>query len=145
MGVLQFKAGVTLRPHPAGARLLGAIERVTRAWPSDVTITAGSDSHPPTDPHTLGKAFDVRTHGMVDGEKQRFLALVLQDLAEDAADTLRTQTIADIWYARNTKLWFGQVEDHNGPSEHIHLQLRNAAVFPPTSPATPVAPPTLNA
>ncbi|MEY2873114.1 MAG: hypothetical protein RLZZ373_485, partial [Pseudomonadota bacterium] len=80
MGILRFKDGVTLKPDPAGARLLGAIERVTRVWSTDITITAGSDNHPLTDPHTLGRAFDIRTHGMSDSQKKLFLTSVLQDL-----------------------------------------------------------------
>lgn len=130
MGILRYKDGVTLKPDAAGTRLLGAIERITRTWPTDVTITAGSDSHPPTDPHTLGRAFDVRTHGMQDNEKTAFLHLVLVDLMDANETGPAEQTIKGIWYACNTKLWFAQVENHALDAEHIHLQLRNAAIFP---------------
>lgn len=126
MGILRYKDGVTLRPDPAGARLLGSIERVTRTWPTDMTVTAGSDGHKPGDPHTLGRGFDVRTHGLDDHQKSAFLNLVLADLDDGA---LVEQKITGIWYAANTKIWFAQVENYNTDTEHLHFQLRNTAVF----------------
>lgn len=137
MSVLIFKPGVTLRPDGAGARLQGALDRVVRTWPADLTITAGSDSHGPTDPHTLGRAFDVRTHGLSDDQKEQLLRAVLLDLQEAPDDAPAELTIAGIWYAIATRRWFGQIEFHNQDNEHAHLQLRNGRTWPP--PATGVA------
>ena len=135
MGVLRFKDGVTLTPDVAGARLLGSIERVVRTWPTDMVVTCGSDSHPPTDPHTHGRAFDLRTHGLTDDQKKTLLTEVLADLREPDLDPPVEMPIAGIWFAANTRFWFGQIENHLADDEHLHVQLRNAAVFPlPTSP-----------
>lgn len=130
MSALRFKDGVTLTPNAAGARLLGSIERAARTWPTDLTVTAGSDSHPPTDPHTLGQAFDVRTHGMLDGDKQALLRRVLEDLEDSAHDVAALMVLPGIWFALATTRWFGQIEHHNEPTEHAHVQLRNGRTFP---------------
>lgn len=135
MSVLLFKDGVTLKPDSAGARLHGALDRVVRTWPSDLTISAGSDSHGPADPHTLGRAFDVRTHGLTDDQLKQLLRAVLLDLHEGLDDAPAELTIPGIWYALATRRWFGQIEHHNEPAEHAHFQLRNGRTWPP--PRTP--------
>jgi len=124
---LLFKRGVTLTPHPAGARLLGSLDRVARIRAADLTVTSGSDGHPATSSHGRGRAFDVRTHGLTDIEKVELLNDVLDDLDDGQTTTL---TIAGIWWARATDHWFGQIEAHGQPNEHLHLQLRNGRTFP---------------
>lgn len=126
---LLFKPGVTLIPDPAGARLLGSIERLARRWPSDLTVSCGSDSHPPTDPHSLGRAFDVRTHGMTDDEKRLLIRAVLLDLQDGPADPPKLLAIQEIWYALATRAWFGQIEHYGDADEHCHLQLRKNVTF----------------
>lgn len=128
MSTLRFKDGVTLTPNVAGARLLGSIERAARTV--DLTITAGSDSHGPADPHTRGQAFDVRTHGMLDGDKQALLRRVLEDLADGAHDATVLMVLPGIWFALATTRWFGQIENHGLDTEHAHFQLRNGRTFP---------------
>lgn len=133
MGVLRYKDGVTLRPDPAGARLHGALERVARTWPTDLTITAGSDSHGATDPHTLGRGFDVRTHGMTDAQKRALVVTVLLDasgLTPESGIQPFEMAIPGIWLAMATTLWFGQIENHGLDTEHAHVQLRNGRTFP---------------
>lgn len=127
MGDVLFKVGVTLTPDPAGARLLGSIDRVARTWPTDLTITSGSDSHPPTDPHTLGRAFDLRTHDLADGGKRQLLDQILLDLCDGGADYPTAMPLPGIWLAMATAHWFGQVEEYQQPDEHLHVQSRHAA------------------
>ena len=38
MAILVFKAGVTLKPDPAGARLLGSLDRIARFSAADIVI-----------------------------------------------------------------------------------------------------------
>lgn len=123
--ITRFKPGVQLTPDPAGTRLLAAIDRVAMNSPYDVTITCGSEAHSMNDPHTLGRAFDVRTHEYNDTEKADLLRSILAELADEPPEVLK---IAGIWYALATDEWFGQIEDHGGDNEHLHVQRRNGAV-----------------
>ena len=136
MGCLLFKEGVTLKPDPAGARLLGALDRVTRRQPFDVTVTCGSDGHPADDPHSHGRAFDVRTHGLTDEQKKQVLSDVLSDLRDDVHDYPFVMPIVGIWLAMATHRWFGQVEHHTEDGEHLHFQLRNGQTWPPAGTVT---------
>lgn len=132
MGILQFKAGVTLRnpPEPVTARLLGVLDHMARMQVADLVVTSGSDSHPVTDPHTLGRAFDIRTHGLPDDSKHDLLFGILDDLQDGPDEDPQPMTIEGIWLAAATRLWFAQIEHHNEPDEHLHVQLRNGRVFP---------------
>lgn len=124
--ITRYKDGVQIRPDSAGTRLLGAIDRVAMNSPYDVTVTCGSEAHPPNDVHSQGRAFDLRTHDFNDAEKADLLRAILAELTDEPPDILQ---IPGIWYALATDEWFGQIEDHNGPNEHCHVQLRNGAVF----------------
>lgn len=128
MGALFFKAGVTLRPSSAGARLIGTLDRLARSRALGLTVTAGADSHPPGDPHTLGEAFDVRIHGIQDVVDIRVL---LRAILEDLEGVSRDMEIPGVWYAAATPTWFAQIEDFGAPNEHLHVQLRRGQVFPP--------------
>lgn len=123
--ITRFKPGVQLTPDPAGTRLLGAIDRVAMNSPFDVTITCGSEAHGPNDPHTAGRAFDVRTHDLEDVEKADLLRAIMAELADEPPDVLK---IDGIWYALATDDWFGQIEHHGEVTEHLHVQRRNGAV-----------------
>lgn len=137
---LLTKVGVTISPNPAGLHLLGSIERVARTWTvGDLTITAGSDSHPIGDVHTLGQAFDLRTHGLSDSQRKGLLERILADLQQSPADVATTLSLTDIWYARAVLLWFGQIENYNQPNEHLHIQLRNGRQFPQTLAPRPMS------
>lgn len=133
MSLLLFKAGVRLVPDPAGARILGTLDRLTRELAYDLTITAGADSHPPTDPHTLGRAFDVRTHDLTLDQKLYVLRAVLLDLQDGAADAPETLAIAGIPHNLATRYFFGQLENEGGADEHLHFQLRRGATLPETT------------
>jgi hypothetical protein len=73
----------------------------------------------------------VRTHGLTDDEKAMLLRGILADLADVIDDPIVTLPIGGIWLAQRTRIWFGQVEFHGAPNEHLHCQLRQRAVFPP--------------
>lgn len=136
MGLVLFKPGVVLRPDSAGVRILGTLDRLARAWRFDVTVTCGSEGHPPTDPHTLGRAFDVRVHDYTDSQKTYLLEQALLDLRDGAFDATETLTIPGIWLARANQRWFGQIEAHGEADEHLHLQLRKGVTWPPPAPTT---------
>ena len=82
--MLRMKPGAVLgTPAPAGFRLLAAIDRASRLVRVDLTLTCGTDSHGPDDPHTRGEAYDVRTRDLTASQAQRVLRAVLTDLSAD--------------------------------------------------------------
>ncbi|WP_460292378.1 hypothetical protein, partial [Bacillus cereus] len=60
--VVRLKPGVKLDGlAPAGIRILAAIDAAAQVLKRDLTVTCGTEGHPPTDPHTCGEALDLRT------------------------------------------------------------------------------------
>ena len=133
--MLIFKADVALTPHPAGARLLGSLERVARTWPFDIEITSGSEQfalHGPENPHTRGYAFDLRSHGFTAEQKAAFVGAVLMDLREDDEEDAPQDVDSGDPHAQGsaTRYWYMQVENIGTPSEHFHCQLRKGVTWP---------------
>jgi hypothetical protein len=122
MGKLLFKPGVTVTPDSAGARILGSLDHIIRSYPFDLTITAGSDGHPPTDSHTLGRAFDVRAHDLTPAQRTMLLHDVIFDLAEPTSTPGPLASIPLENLA--SEKFFGQVEHPAAPEAHLHFQLR---------------------
>lgn len=124
--ITRFKEGVEITPDSAGTRLLAAIDRVASNSHYDVVVTSGSESHPPDDVHTLGRAFDLRSHDFTDDEKADLMRAILAELGDDQPEIL---SLSGIWYALASETWFVQLEHHDEAEEHIHAQLRNGAIF----------------
>lgn len=126
MGVIRVKPGALFaRIDPAGFRLLGSLDRVARAMPVDLVITCGTDSHPASDPHTLGRAYDVRTHDLTPEQKDFVLHGVLLDLQTGASDAPMATSSG---FA--TSLFFGWLEHPGEDGEHLHFQQRKGVSFP---------------
>ncbi len=122
---------VQLNPiAPAGFRILEACSSVARAMGFVVEITCGSNSHPASDPHTLGMAYDIRSHKMSLLQKQMFLRGVMDNLAYSTSD-LAISTDGGL----ATTYFFGFLEDPGTPNEHFHIQRRKSAVWPPVEKA----------
>lgn len=123
MAVLRVKPGVRFdRIDPGGFRLLGSLDRVVRSMASELVITCGSDSHPSLDPHTLGRAYDVRTHSLTPEQKDFVLRGVLLDL-EDGVPMETSGGLA-------TANFFGWLEHKGEDGEHLHFQQRRGVSFP---------------
>lgn len=126
MSVILVKSGARFdRIDPAGFRLLGALDRVSRTFPVDLTITCGSDAHPANDPHSLGRAFDVRTHDLTPDQKQLLLRSVLLDLQDGDHDAP-----LEVSGGLATTHFFGWIEHPGEVTEHMHVQMRKGTSFP---------------
>jgi hypothetical protein len=125
MGIVLVKPGVQFAHiDPAGFRLLGSLDRVARANLFDLTITCACEGHAADDPHTLGRAYDVRTHDLSPSEKQRVLKDVLLDLQDGARDA--PMATSGGWA---TTHFFGWLEHADLASEHLHFQQRRGVPF----------------
>lgn len=127
MGVLRFKDGVLPigRIDPAGARLLGSLDRVVRSMHNDLTITCADGEHPASDPHTLGRAYDVRTHDLTADQKEFLVRGVMLDLQEAENDA----PIAVSGGLATTR-FFGWLEHPGEAAEHAHFQQRKGVSYP---------------
>jgi hypothetical protein len=126
MGALRVKYGAKFdRIDPAGFRILAALDQVSRGLPYDLTITCGSDSHPASDPHTLGRAYDVRTHDLTTEDKALLVREVLLGLQE-TEDDAPLETSGGL----ATKRFFGWLEHAGEVDEHAHFQQRKGVMFP---------------
>ena len=112
MGVVYYKAGVSFDViAPAGFRILGALDQFAKQF-FDLWITSACDgAHSgPMDPHKLGKAFDVRTHGFSQGQKYQLISEVMRVLG---------------W-----EHFYGFLEAAGTANEHAHFQQAKGTVFP---------------
>lgn len=125
MAVLRRRPSVRIDAADAdGLNLLGALRAVAVADTQDVILTCGSEQHPPLDPHTLGHAFDVRTHNRTPERRSWLLRAVLVELSEGDGDEpapLASVALENL----ATRRYFGQIEDPDGANAHLHLQRRN--------------------
>lgn len=63
MGVVRFLSSCFMDgpPSPAQCRMINACDTEANATAQDVIVTCAEEGHGPNDPHTLKKAFDIRT------------------------------------------------------------------------------------
>ena len=124
---LLVKPGVSFDlVAPAGFRILGALERTCRRLQFSLTITCGCEAHPPTDPHTLGEAYDVRTRDFSLDDKRRILRELMLDLVDDANPI---DVVLPVGNGLATVQFYGQIEDIGGPNEHLHVQRRRSTTY----------------
>lgn len=96
---------------PAGFRILEALKQTAADLALDLTITSGTDGvHAgPTDPHYLGSAYDVRSHGFTPAIQTLVLTTLLGHLGHD---------------------YFSGFLEHPGTAvEHFHIQRRVGTQF----------------
>jgi hypothetical protein len=87
---------------PAGFRILGALELVSRTLQVDLTISAGTDGlHAKNSRHYTGEAYDVRTRGIDAPMLQAIIEMLKLELGP-----------------RFTVLY----EDPGTANQHLHLQ-----------------------
>ena len=125
--VVRFKAGVTLNGlAPAGAEILAAVVGAAHFFKRDITVTCGTDSHPPSDPHTVGAALDVRTSDMPEATIFAFVKWVQKTLGPDFTVLYEVPTkpvgvLAAVAYV-----------NHGASAPHCHIQLRKGfGPYPP--------------
>lgn len=121
MNGVRFKAGVLpIKPAPAGVRILGALDATARRLKIDLIITCADKEHPPSDPHSAGEAFDVRTHDFDDEMKRTILRELMLELQNDSPMDVPIAT----GIGTATLHFYGQIEHPNQPNEHLHVQRR---------------------
>lgn len=126
MGCVRVKNGASFDViDPAGFRILGTLDRIAREVDYDLTISCGSNGHKASDPHTKGRAYDVRSKSLTEDQRQYVLRAVLLDLA-DGQDDHPIEASGGLI----TRRFFGWLEDPDTQNEHLHFQLRHLAEFP---------------
>jgi hypothetical protein len=84
-------------------RLMQIADEAYKKHGFQLTITCGTDGHPPDDPHFNGYAIDMRTHGIPEASK----AAILQYMVEEAGPD-----------------YYIFLESPGTDNEHFHGQLR---------------------
>ena len=127
---ITAKSGVTFdRIAPAGFRLLGAIERACRVVGVPLVITSACDGRHsgPSDPHHTGEAYDIRTHGLTETQKDAVLAAILGWCRDD--DEPPAAPVDGTPRSLATRQFFGFVEAPGEGNEHIHVQRRKGRTY----------------
>lgn len=125
---LTFKDGVLpiATIAKAGARILSALDITARRLKIDLVITCADKDHLPTDPHSLGEAYDVRTHGFDGGLKLTLLRAAMLELSEQ--DDMTDAPIAASGGIGTHHFW-GWIEHPGEASEHLHVQRRHGTIY----------------
>ena len=111
MARILVKPGVQFAViRPAGARIIEVLRGIARELSFDVTITSATDgTHSgPNDPHHLGEAYDLRTRGLTDAQKNQLLAMLQGRLGSQ---------------------FFAFLEAPGSGNEHIHVQRRKGTRY----------------
>lgn len=128
--VVRFRPGVTVKPTPAGTRILSALDQAALRFMRDILVTSGAESlhSGPHDPHPLGEAFDIHTSDLTSEQLRQlfvYLSTVLGDpfylQYEVPSGTPPAPVSADVLLVVNPAA--------TGP--HIHIQRDKGTVFPP--------------
>jgi hypothetical protein len=116
------------RIAPAGFRILGAFDAVSKDWPFPITITSGTDgTHSgPTDPHPLGEAYDIRSNDLPSVDVKHALVRAIMERLSESATDIPFETSGG-WA---TEHFFGFLEAAGTANEHIHIQRRKGTTYP---------------
>ncbi len=127
-GCVRVKDGVQFSViAPGGFRILSALDQAALTLDLDVTITSACDGQHSglSDPHHLGRAYDVRTHDHTSEDVQKILRMVMDDLARTPNDE-PTRVGAGL----ATMHFYGFLEDAGKSNEHLHFQQRQGTEYP---------------
>lgn len=130
---IQFLGTVRIEHlTPAGARILAAIAHVAMLLKVTLTVTCGREAHGATNPHTLGRALDLRTKDLSVPMVLRVFSL-LRDLLGPHFTVL---------YETPTKVRAGleaiATPNARATGEHIHVQLKKGLIEIPADPPASV-------
>ncbi len=123
--VVRTKPGVEFALiAPAGFRLLSAVDLACQVLAHDLTLTCGTEGHPPSDPHSTGEAYDVRTSDLSEGQILALVPLLRKTLGYGftvlyECPTKPNGVLAGLAYINPA-----------ATSAHIHIQRAKGTVFP---------------
>ena len=128
MSVVRFLPTVAIRPTPAAARIIGALDYAASFLGLDLTVTSGAEELIPpraaSDPHMTGEAFDVRVNDLAPKDIRRVYE-ALRSVLEAGDFTVLFEgpkphpELADIQYVNPKATGF-----------HFHIQRKKGTVFP---------------
>src|SRR5678810_1000544 len=123
IGCVRFKDGVRTDPMtPAVARIITALDIAARWRSHDLTVTCGREGHPASDPHTLGRALDVRVRDLTPDETIK-LYTYLQSLLGDLFRVIYETPI------QPTKIAYVNA---GATAPHFHIQVaKDQPEYPP--------------
>jgi hypothetical protein len=113
MNVVRVKPGVEFTViAPGGFRMLAAFDDCCQKVGVDLWITSACDGvhSGPTDPHKRGEAYDLRSHGFTEDQKDDILTTVMGYLGWDD--------------------FYGFLEAPGTENEHFHFQVKKGRTFP---------------
>ncbi len=130
--VLRFKAGVTLKGTPGGARIIAALDSATLMLGRDLTVTAGTNDHA-TGRHPDGEAYDLSVAGLTPAQ----IVNVVTYLRNELGGAFYVQ-YEDLEVPSDPRLAAITVVNQEATAPHIHAQVRKNTVYPPAEPVVNV-------
>ncbi len=130
IGTLRLKDDARCsRPAPAGFRLLGALDQVTRRLAIALEITSGDEprGRAATDPHMTGEAYDVSVRDLSPAQIARVHTL-LRTLLDQAQFTVLYECPQ---IPSDPLLRTIAVVNAHATAPHLHLQRKKGTAWPP--------------
>lgn len=113
------------RIKPGGFRILWALDEAVTLLYQDLTITCGTEDHPPDDPHTRGEAYDVRVRDL---QPEQVVKLVIA--LRSKLGPLFTVLLETPHAFTNPQLVALQTLNPHATAPHVHVQVRQDASYP---------------
>lgn len=124
---VRCKDGVQLEPMtPTLVRLLGAVDMTARMMGHDLTVTCGREDHPVGDPHTEGRALDVRTSDLTPELILRIVPYAKTILRDEFTVLYEVPTRPTVGALANIC-----TINPNATAPHFHLQSKKGTIYPP--------------
>jgi hypothetical protein len=108
---------------PAGIRMVSALDSAAQRFKADIVVTCGREAHPPTDPHSLGKALDVRTLGW----PEMRIVSVYNHLQEQLGPDFTV--LYEVKVKPNGVRGGIAYVNPDATAEHFHLQVKKGTTF----------------
>jgi hypothetical protein len=130
IGTVRFAQDVRITgcPSPAQSRIIAALDTVARAMGRDFTVTCGEEAHPPVDPHTLRKAFDVRT---LDFDHPKQIVEAFKRIQDELGTAYWTVLYEVPSRPDDPVLRDLATVNPNASGQHFHIQPHKGTDYPP--------------
>lgn len=125
---VRVKDGVDLAPMtPTLVRLLGAVDMCARMMGIELTVTCGREAHPADDPHTEGRAIDVRANDLDPAMILRIVPYLKTILQQGEFTVLYEVPATPV----NGALKNLATVNPGATAPHFHLQSSKGTIYPP--------------
>lgn len=113
---------------PGGFCILGAIESAAVACGVNLTLTCGTDSHPSTDPHWRGEAYDLSVQDLNPQKVWEVYRFLKNALGPPFTVLYEVPVTFPVTFPELARVAY---RNPSATGPHLHVQVKKGTTFPP--------------